>query len=92
MWIGGAIFADVIQGTDMGMRKGRKSPRLTLEAHLQFGAARQLRMENLYRDEPIQARVSRPVNFTHSACTESGPDLVRPEFRAGGERHWWAPF
>ena len=48
---------------------------------------RHVRGQNLERDLPSEPGVGGPVNFTHSARTKQGVDLVVTETLTGCETH-----
>jgi hypothetical protein len=43
--------------------------------------------ENLDRNVPIQPRISRSVDLTHSACADDGENFIWPETDAGRQAH-----
>ncbi len=61
--------------------------RLLLEARKTDGIRRELRVDHLQGDLPVQPRVPGPIDLTHPARAERGSDLVWPEAVAGRECH-----
>ena len=53
-----------------------------LKTLLEFGIVGEMSGENLDGDSAIEARVFRPVDFSHTAGAERGLNFVRPEFSA----------
>ena len=72
----GILFADVIDGADVGVIQGRRSLRLATEAAEALGIARDFVRQKLQGDETVQARVLGLVNHTHAAAAELLDDAV----------------
>ncbi len=51
------------------------------------GVGRELRVDHLQGDLPVQPRVPCPPDLAHPARPEGGEDFVWAELRAGGENH-----
>jgi hypothetical protein len=65
-----AVRTDVVDDDDVGVREGRQSPGLPLEARQRVRVARALLAKDLDRDLSIQTGVSRPEDFSHSSFSE----------------------
>ena len=70
------------------MIERREQPRLPLEPLPSLFTFEELFRQNLDRDVTSEARVLRPVDLAHAPRPEGRKDLVRPELRSGGERHF----
>jgi hypothetical protein len=71
-----------VKWADMRMVKIGDHSRLTLEALASFGIGGELDGKNLDRYCPVQAGIASTVNFTHTARTQWGLDLIGTEFHA----------
>ena len=46
--------------------------------------------KDLDRDDTVESRIPRPIDFTHAARAQQRFDLIRPEFCPRSKRHPWA--
>src|SRR5262245_33948054 len=82
-----AVAADVVDGADVGIVQRGNRPRFLLEALPRLGIGRQRSGKHLDGDDPIEPRVAGAVDFAHTARANRRHDFVRPNPRAGLERH-----
>ena len=80
-------LTEVVDGDDGGMieRGGRAC--LELEPPQPLGVIGQLGRQKLQRDVTIELRVAGEIDLAHAAGTEERANDVRPETRAGCQRH-----
>jgi hypothetical protein len=76
------LRADVVEMADVRMIQRGNGAGFALKALLEFGIVGEMSGENLDGDSAIEARVFRPVDFSHTAGAERGLNFVRPEFSA----------
>ena len=69
---------------DMWMIQRGNGAGFALETLLEFGIVGEMSRENLDSYSAIEARVFRPVDFSHTAGAERGLNFVRSKFRARG--------
>ena len=72
-------------------RIDRSCLRLLHEATHAIVIACNFSRQDLQRDFPIQFRVLRQIDFTHSALADLRADFVTTEFCAGGDTHRGKP-
>src|SRR5262249_52764145 len=72
---------------DVRMVECRNRARFPFEALVHLGAGGDRRLNDLERDEPIEASVAGLVDLAHSACAERAHDFVRPEPGSWCEAH-----
>src|SRR5687767_4599597 len=85
------IVADVVERADVRMRKLGDCARLARQAQLASRIGSQRVGQYFHRDFPVQARVDRPPDLTHSARADPRGDLVRTEAVAANDVHGFAP-
>jgi hypothetical protein len=69
------------------MRQRCDRLRFSIEPLSELGISGEAFMQNLYRDDAIEAGVLRSIHVTHTARADCGLDFVRPERGADRERH-----
>src|SRR5580700_10510552 len=69
------------------MAKAGNGARLTFESLSNFRCVSYPLSENLDGDRAVQARISRPIHFSHASSAEERFNLVGTEFRSGSESH-----
>src|SRR5579859_4413485 len=69
-------FADVIEGTDVGMVQGGGGAGLALKALERLRIARKIFRKKFERDVAAQASVLGLVNDAHAACAQLGENAV----------------
>src|SRR6266849_3711033 len=62
-------------------------PRFSLEPFAPFWLIREMRRQNLDRDDAVETGVARAVHLTHSSRAYSGEDFVRAQTLAREDRH-----
>ncbi len=62
---------DVVQRADIRMRELRDRPCLALEAAAKIGVFRQMRRQNLDRDDAIESDVAGAIHVAHPARTHA---------------------
>ncbi len=85
--INSVLVTDVVKRADVRMIQAGNNLGLALEALAAYRVVSKMRRKNLDSDGAVQARVSRPIHFPHSASTQRSDDLVRAQPRAVGQRH-----
>lgn len=85
--IGPVVLADVVERADVGVIERRDRLRLALEPDLQHRVVRELRRQNLHRNDPSESRVFRAIDLTHTAGADAADDFVRPEASTGPQVH-----
>ena len=84
----GAVFANVVQRTDMLMGNAGDGARFaTKPFDPAAGRLQELAREQLDGDRPIEPRIACPIHFAHPAGTERRQDLERAKAGAGRESH-----
>ena len=83
-----AFAADVVDGNDVGMRKGGERFHLALEPRERLGIAREGCRQDFDRDLASEPRVPRSINLAHAAGANGGDDLVGAESGSRAERHY----
>jgi len=79
--------ADVVQRADVRMIQAGDNFGFTLEALAARRIISKMRRKNLDGDGAVQARVPRPIHFSHSTSAQRSDDLVRAQSRAVRQRH-----
>jgi hypothetical protein len=85
------LFADVVDGADVGVVEGGSSLGLALKASQSLRVAGDLVGQEFEGDKPAQAGVFGLVDHTHAAATQSFEGAVMGEGLANeglGFRHW----
>jgi hypothetical protein len=83
-----ALFADVVERADVGMRNAGDRARLLAEAvepswrRVGSGVG-----QELGRDDAIEPCVTRAIDFAHPAGADTGEDFERAELRSWSQRH-----
>ena len=85
---GAVVRAEVVDRGDAGVVQHAGGPRFLLEALEPVRVLRESRGQNLDRHVAPKARILRPVDLPHPPSPDRRQDLVRPELRTGGERHF----
>jgi hypothetical protein len=80
------LFETVDRG-DVWMIQRGEQVGFTAEAGESFGVLRDLGRQQLDRDAAAQPRVAGALYLAHAARTQRAENLVRPEPRAGAQRH-----
>jgi hypothetical protein len=83
-----AHAAGIFQAVDMRdvrMIEGGERLRFARKPGQAIGIAGEGVRKDLQRDVAIQLRIVRSIHLTHSACAESGQNLIRADSGAGGE-------
>ncbi len=89
--VGAILRADVVKGTDIRMLERGNGFGLALHALPQFRIRGKMRRQNLDGNGAVEAGVLGTIDFSHAARAEGRLNLVRAEFRAGGQRHGCVP-
>lgn len=77
------LFADVVDGDDIGMIERRCGLRFLDEPQLARCLTEIFRTQHLDRDETVQPRVPRFEHFAHAARAQRFEDLIVAEGAAG---------
>ena len=80
------MLADVVERADVRMVQRGNRARFTFEPFAEWS------VDGFDGDDPIEPRVAGFEDFTHAARADRREDLVRPEARAGNQRHFWSSF
>src|SRR5262249_15407457 len=83
----GAVLADVMEGTDVRVRKTRDRARFAAKSLSPLPVVGRRWRQDLDRDGPTQPRVARLVDLAHPSGAECGDDFVRAESRAVWQEH-----
>ena len=84
---GGPFAADVVERADVRMVERRDRFRLALEALPHLVARRDVGMDDLESDQPIETGVPGLVDLAHPASPEGAEDFVRSQTCAGVQDH-----
>jgi len=82
------LVPNVIELADVRVREARDRLGLPFEALAMFWSFREMRCQHLDRNRPVEARVARPVDLTHTAGTDRFLDLVRTQHCSGFDAHF----
>ena len=74
-------FAEIEDGTDVGVIEQRRRARLALESQLRFRIARQLGRQELQRHHPAQLHILGAIDHAHATAAEVAGDAVMPDGR-----------
>ncbi len=80
--INSVVGADIVQRADIGMIQAGNNFGLALEALPPGRVVSKMRGKNLDSHSPVQARVSRPIDFPHSTGAQRSDDLIGTQFGA----------
>ena len=72
------VYADVVDGNDVGVGQPRHGTGLTIEPGYNRGIFQCSAVEHLDRDRPVQALVEALPDLGHATATEQGPEPVSP--------------
>ena len=81
------MLSEVVDGNDIGVAEGGCRTRFLLEAVQQVPVCGECGGENLNRYTAVQARILRPVHFSHSARAQGRDDFIGAQFGARSEGH-----
>ena len=84
---GAPVVAHVVERADVRMVDARERPRLALESVAGLPVSHQFIRQDLDGYRPIEPRVTRFVDFAHTARAERGDNLVVAEAGAGSQGH-----
>src|ERR1700693_4280835 len=82
------VFANVVDGEDVGMIQRGDGARFLFEAPEAVGIFRKRFWQNFDGDIAAETRVLRAEYFAHSASANRRDNFVRPEFAAARKRHF----
>src|SRR6267143_896482 len=85
----GTILSEFVDGNDIGMVEARRRARFLLEAVQPVTVCGEFGGQKLNRDDALEPRVPRAVDFTHAACAEQSNNFKGTEFSAHSESHNW---
>src|SRR3954454_6376937 len=80
-------LANVVECTDVWMRKAGDRTRLALEPLAQLSIVRYVAGNHFDGHDAIEPRIARAINFTHSAGAGGRQNLVGPDLLARSEGH-----
>jgi len=83
-------LTDVENGDDAGVIEGRGGAGLLLEAANPLWILGHRRRQNLDRHVSIETRIPRPIDLTHTPCTQRAQQLIRSESGIYRQGHVWA--
>ena len=86
-YFAGGRGSDVIQNADMRMIQRRDVSRFALKSRFEIGIVGQCGRQDLDRDGAIEPRISRFVDFAHSARPERRLNGIRTKSCTGGKSH-----
>ncbi len=82
-----AVPSDVVKRADVRVCQRRNRLRFAVEPVAERGVGGERSRQDLDRDRPIQARVTRPVHFAHATGANRRLKLIRSKADAGSQSH-----
>jgi len=84
------VFADVVNGANIGMVQDRRGPSFAAKALQRRGIVSYAIGQKFDGDKPAEASVLCLIDHAHATRTQRALDFVGTKFRARGEVHPWA--